>query len=300
MNITAMIYNRLNIKFLISLSLLISIGAPELFSQGIDIGSTGEVKRIYLGIVLSPAQTGIINSGSSVFADPQSIKKRSFFASLEAGCFISKYLGFASGLGYSSYMSDLSLNSYSDTLNATDSDNESYERRITGKNILENQKITMLNIPLLINFQYPFGAKFGVSLQTGVNFSIPVSKKFSSIGTFTYTGYYPTYKVLFSDVPYEGFQSNVENNVEDEDLKLKSLNPELTITGGAYFFATDKMQLSLGFFYNKLLSNLSGFETPDDFTLSFMPDELNSIMQGSSKVTAQAIGLKVGVRYFIR
>jgi hypothetical protein len=122
---------------------------------------------------------------------------------------------------------------------------------------------------------------------------------YSSTGTFTYSGYYPAYKVTIEDVPFEGFQSNV-NNADEGDLVLKSLYPDLIFSGGVYYLLKDKLHLSLGFYYDRILSDLSGYSETDEFVLSTKPDEINSLMGSGNKVTAKSIGIGFGVRYFIK
>jgi len=59
---------------------------------------------------------------------------------LDFGYFFSRVAGISVGAGYGSYSTELSLDSCSIKFQTTDSENESYEMRITGKSISENQK----------------------------------------------------------------------------------------------------------------------------------------------------------------
>jgi hypothetical protein len=262
---------------------------------------TGEISsnKIYLGIRISPVQTTITNHTGSSADQTSSTKNNTISGLLEAGYLLSKNFGFSTGIGYNSFLTDISLSSYSTTINTVDSENEAYIRNITGSNISENQKISMINIPLLANFLIPLSQSFGLSVQTGLGLSIPLMNNYSSTGTFTYSGYYPAYKVTIEDVPFEGFQSNV-NNADEGDLVLKSLYPDLIFSGGVYYLLKDKLHLSLGFYYDRILSDLSGYSETDEFVLSTKPDEINSLMGSGNKVTAKSIGIGFGVRYFIK
>lgn len=285
-------------RILIIVILLLALAKIPALSQGTDLESS-YMKKLYVGLSISPAQTSILNNGISDISQAKSTKRNAVFISIDGGYFFSKYFGLSSGIGYSSYLTDLALGTYNTTYTTTDTDQDIYERRISGAGIEEIQKIGMLSIPVMATLQIPFNPNFGLDIQTGLNFSVPVTKNYSSTGTFTYSGYYPVYKVLISDVPYEGFQSNVLNDTNG-DLELNTFNPEFIVTGGMYLLMKNKIQISLGLFYNKLLSNISGYSETDTFTLSEYPDKLNTLMGGSTKTTTQALGIRVGFRYYIK
>jgi hypothetical protein len=66
------------------------------------------------------------------------------------------------------------------------------------------------------------------------------------------------------------------------------------------FSINESIQLSLGAFFNRSLSNISAYEQDANFRLTTKAEELNSIMAGSSGASFQAFGLAVGVRYFLK
>lgn len=270
----------------------------SLFSQGIDIGSRNS-NRLFIGINLSPTKSAFDNVLYTQSITPETNPKKSSFFSLEAGYFMTRNLGISTGIGYKTFSIEYALASYNASVSAIDADNDPYERRISGKDILEKQDISMLCIPILLNFRIPFNQKAGFRLQSGLNISIPASKKFSSSGTFSYSGYYEKYKILITDVPFENFTSNITAD-SDGDLELSSMIPELNLSGGLYFRFQNKIELSAGFLYSKILSNISAYKSSNDFILSKNPDELFSLMNFSKKLTAQATGFSVGVRYYIK
>jgi hypothetical protein len=253
----------------------------------------------FIGFGGGPAQTNISNYLTAVLSGVDVNKKNSYSLSVDAGYFFSKYFGLSVGIGMSPFLTQLSLDSYSNSLDTVDSENESYERRISGQNIKENQKIYFLEIPLMLNFQYPFGKVIGFYVQGGVNLAIPVNKTYSSSGTYTYTGYYPAYNVLLKDLPYEGFKSNVETDISGE-LKIKTINPELVAAGGFYFRTEKKFQISVGFFYKKMLSDISDYSPVTSFQLSTHENQARSFMEGSEKATASSIGIIISMRYYLK
>jgi len=93
-------------------------------------------------------------------------------------------------------------------------------------------------------------------------------------------------------------KSNVKNNVSGK-LKIKSVIPEFVSSAGFQFFLHEKFQISLGMFYNRLLTDISGYSSPDAFRLSTQPGHVKSMMEGSNKVSASSMGIKVSFRYLL-
>jgi len=267
--------------------------------QGIDIGNTRSEGKAYLGFYIAPAQTSINNTIPMDIGKPQEVKKISFFGTLEAGYYFSSHIGISSGIGYGSYISELTLNSYSAVINTTDGDNDNYQRHIQGTDLSENQKIGFIHVPLLINLQWLIGQRSGLEIQSGVNFNIPISKKYSSQGIFSYTGFYPEYNITFANIPYENFSNDVKNEASD-NLLIKSFSPELAIAGNFFMMLQDNIRLSAGLIYNNIISNISGYQAAEDFVLSSKPSEMNSFMESSSNVTDSALGFRIGIRYYMK
>jgi len=253
----------------------------------------------FIGVSGGPAQTNISNDFTSVISGVDMTRKNSYCLSVDVGYFFSKYFGLSTGIGLSPYIAQLSLDPYSNSLDTIDSENESYERRISGNNINETQKIYFLEIPVILNFQCPFSKAIGFYLQGGINLAIHVGNNYSSSGTFSYSGYYPAYNVVLKDIPYEGFKSNVKNDVIGE-LKVKTLNPELIASGGFYFHNQKHFQISAGFFYKSLFSDISDYTPVESFQLSTHENQLRSLMEVSEKTTASSMGLLISLRYYIK
>jgi hypothetical protein len=256
-------------------------------------------KKWFIGVSGGPAQTNISFDGTSVISAAVAAKEVSYCLSVDAGYWFSKCFGFSTGIGLSPYLSQLSLDTYANSLDTIDSENENYERRISGNSISETQKIYFLEIPVSLIFQYPFSKSIGFYLQGGINLAIHVGNNYSSSGTFSYSGYYPAYNVVLEDIPYEGFKSNVKNDVSGE-LKVKTLNPELTTSGGLYFNNQKHFQISVGFFYKSFFSDISEYAAVETFQLSTHEDQLRSLMEGSQKTTASSMGILISLRYYLK
>jgi hypothetical protein len=270
----------------------------EVFSQGTNI-SRSEQSKLFVGISFVPSQSQILNEGTISGSKLLSGKMNSFSGSLDAGYFFSDYIGLSSGLGINSYKTQLNIDSYQNSFSATDSENESYTRRVSGNGIKEIQNISALSIPFYINFRLPLIKSIGFFLQSGLNMSIPLSKNYTSSGTFSYKGYYAIDNVLIENLPDYGFPSNVSGNT-DGKLTLKSLAFDFVASAGLSYFIQEKFQLALAASFDKSLSNISGYSSPDVFSLSTDPNQINSLMGGSTKATLSSVGLMISFRYYLR
>lgn len=270
----------------------------ELYSQEAD---SSNVYRpgLFVGVRLGPSQTHILNEGVLSDSDLLSEKQNSFGGLVEIGYFFSNNFGLSSGIGFESYKTELTLATYQNTFNTTDSENETYERRVSGTNIKEVQNIGFLNIPVYLNVRLPFSKAIGLFLQAGINMAFPVNKNYNSSGTFTYKGYYPAYNVLLENLPAYGFPSNI-NNVSGGDLEIKPVNFNAMAAAGLDFFVQKRMMVAVGAFYGRSLSNISAYGTPDKFQLSSDAGQANSMMGGSTKATVQSLGINFSIRYYLK
>lgn len=285
------------IKYIIISLLFIFFADAVTFSQETD-ESEPTIPKFYIGITAGQSFNQIVNNGILSISGLSSKNKNSLSGAVELGYFFSKNFGISTGLGYNSFSTELSLNSYTNKFNSTDSENETYERRVTGSDIREIQKISFLNVPFCINFQIPIGSKSGFFLQAGVNLSIPISKEYNSSGTFTFTGFYPAYNVLLQNLPDYGFPSN-STVISNGNLELKPTISDGLARAGFQLFIGKKIQIALGVTYYRSLSNISKYASPDKFQLSSDINQINSMMGGSSKTTTQSVGLSLSLRYYI-
>jgi hypothetical protein len=285
------------IKIFSCAAILFLLARATAYSQGTDIRS-GKQKHFFFGITLSPAKTNIALSGSPAISRVVTENKTSLFGSLEIGYSFSKIFGLSTGLKYSTWSNDMSLTSYSDTYKATDSELEQYDRRISGSNITETPKISFLSVPLSLDIHFPFSDRFGIYIQSGISYSIPMQKSYSSLGTFSYSGYYSAYNVLIENVTYEGFQSNYVNKVNG-NLKLKSSCMQLFASAGLQLNPGGSMQILLGGFYDKILSDISGNQSGSAFSLSTGPGQMKSFLLGSENTKVSAMGIILTIRFYL-
>ena len=279
-------------------SALLMIGSHfESFSQEAD--STVVKPGLFVGLSFGPSQSSISNEGILSIANLVSSSQNSFGGVAEIGYFFSKSIGVSSGIGYSLYKSQLELRTYQNKFNTTDSENEAYERQVSGTDIKETQMVGFLSLPVCLDIRLPLSKKMGFFFQTGINLAIPVTKKYSSSGTFTYKGYYPAYNVLLQNLPSYGFPNNV-NSVTNGSLEIKSMNVNALVSVGFDFLIQKNIQFGIAAFYSKSLLNISDYPSPDKFQLSSDSNQINSLMGGSNKASVQSIGVNIRLRYFLK
>ena len=287
----------ISISQILFLALLLTGSQYDGYSQEAD--STIVKPGLFVGLSFGPSQSTISNEGMLTVANLVSNSQNSFGGLLEIGYFFSKSIGISSGIGFSSYKSQIELATYQNKFNTIDSENEAYERQVSGTEIKEIQKVGFLTLPICLDIRLPLGKKMGFFLQPGIGFAIPVTKKYTSNGTFTYKGYYPAYNVLLQNLPAYGFPGNV-NSVTDGSLEIKSLHINALISAGFDFLIQKNIQFGIAAFYSKSLSNISDYASPDKFQLSSDANQINSLMGGSSKASVQSIGVNIRLRYFLK
>jgi hypothetical protein len=288
-------------KLFFLLVLLLTTLNITLFSQGTDSrgpSGGGKQKKFCMTVFVNPSRTGI-SSEVAGLSGLKSTKGGSLHGILDFDYFFAGAAGISFGIGYSGFSSQLSLDSWSDKYTTKDSENETYEMRITGKTIVEDQKIGYLSIPVCFSLRLPASGKFGVYLKTGIGFDIPLVKSYEGTGVFTYDGYYAAYPVLLQGVSAYGFYTNLSTDASG-DLQVKSFSLALIASGDIFLSLGESMQILLGFNYNRSLSDISSYETSTDFMVSSKANELNSFMAGSTGASVNALGLSIGLRFYLK
>ena len=265
------------------------------FAQGSDSISS---KGLFVGMNFGLSQSQIVNKGTLSVAAVNSGETMAFGGAAEVGYFFTGYIGLSTGIGFSSFKSKLTLDAYQNKLTAIDSENESYELRVTGTNIQEDQTISYLTVPICLNLRLPLKGGIGLFLQSGVNLAIPLTKEYTTNGAFTYKGYYSQYNVLLENLSTYGFPTSKATTVSGT-LGMKSFSVFAVATAGLDYFVSNKIQLALAGTWNRSLSDISAYAANPAYQLSPAVDKINSVMGGSSSTTLQSIGVTVKLRYYL-
>jgi hypothetical protein len=240
-------------------------------------------------LILAPSFSQIKNN----IKDVTSSGSTTFGFKAEFSHFFTKNFSLGIGFGLASYKSVLNLANYQIKFNANDADNETYERRISGTAIKEEQELMNLTIPVVFRFILPLGNKTSFFLQGGVEADIPIGKTYKGSGVFSYSGYYATYNYLISNMPEFEFPSNKQLN-KNGTLSVKSFSPIMAGGLGLIYNITDKIGLIIGASYQMSLSNLAT-EQLAEFKLTNNSDEYNSLIGSSTKTTIQSYGVQLGI-----
>jgi hypothetical protein len=288
-------YEIMNIKRLPVIILIIWFLQADCFSQGTDMGLERH-PGVFLGFSAGSLRSQIINTTNLVIT--QGDAQGTFAGSLDVGYYFSKYFGLKTGIGYTSFETDLTLQSYQNSSYQNDSENENYQLRVSASNLTESQTVNVMKIPLNIILNIPLSPVFSIFAEPGINIVIPVNNSFSSSGSFTYKGYYSSYNVLLENLPAHGFLTNTVIKTDDV-LELKNMWNEAVINAGIGLAIKRKFHITVGYCYARSISDISTYESPAGYQLSSSPGEVNSLMGGSEKVTTTAMGFNITLRYFL-
>lgn len=295
----SLIKNKMNsVKVMFGIALMIICYGNDLSAQGTDILSRNR-PGFFVSVGMGPSRSAIETTTSEVMSQLVSTKAKSSFGSIAAGYLFSRNIGLSAGVGYNSYSTRITTSSYSGTGHAIDDESEPYDLSISVINLEEVQKISSLNIPFNLILRLPLSKILGFYFEPGLNISIPVSKVFSSNGTFTFKGYYPAYNVTFENLPTHNFPSST-NLSDDGDLLIKSLWMSVSTSGGIDISIQRKIQVLAGISYFTSLSNIAAYASPEKFQLSTGYPEINSTMGSSSKTTLSSMGLNIRLRYLLK
>lgn len=288
---------KINNKYILIGSFLILSIYIDAYSQGTDL-SQGKKPGIYFSARIIPGKSLINIEGVNGISGLESTKEGSVSGSFSVGYILPSRLGFSAGIGYSKYKTVLTLDSYQNNYTARDSENESYEMRVSGSGINEKQEISFLNFPLYIYYGIPLGKKFEIYIEPGIILGIPLDKAYTSAGTFTTKGYYAAYNVLMEDMPAYGFANNKNTNTAGE-MEIKSMVLNAALSAGIEYMIREKIKVGAGIFYSRSLSNISEYASPGSFKLTSDQGQLNSMMGSADKVTITSFGANITLRYFI-
>lgn len=292
----------ISIRRLLIIVILIVCYQQKPYAQN-EYSKSENLQGLFVGLSFGPSQSKMIYEGIPSTLNLNAATKSGHFGTLELGYTFSNYFAISSGLGFISYRNRFSLDSYQNEFTTIDSENETYSMRVTGSDIKEEQKIDLLTIPFCVRLRLPLSDNIGMFVKTGINLSVPVNKKFTTSGTYTYKGYYPKYNVLLEDLPEIGFSSN-KSVTKESNLKLNSLYFTPTVSAGLDFYLKENIQIVVAASYNTTVlkeapSSVSSAESPANFKLSQDADHFNSLMGVSNKVTAQSIGIECTLRFYL-
>lgn len=194
----------------------------------------------------------------------------SYSAGVEINYFFSDKLSLRSGLYYSSYASDYSINNgdYSDEPNiGNDLNGDSYFKHIVATNYKQTYKLSTIDLPVQLQWISSKPRSLGFYVRGGVNLSIPIKAMSQKNGNLQYYGEYPdnpdVLKIL--TIPALGFYDIAGDG---SDTEFNSNNYSMSIMASA------GISIPIGYFLTinagpELMWGITDLYNQDKFTNIF-------------------------------
>lgn len=218
------------------------------------------------------------------------------------------------GLEITNYNSDATLNNFTDSYKATDTEGD-FTFNTSVANYEEEQRSVFLNIPVMGQFQTPIIDDHKFYIAAGGKIGIPVSSSYKTSGaSFETSGTYPGETI--TNVPGLGFYKFNGKKV-DEDLKLKTAFM-LSVETGMKWQLPSAMSLYTGIYFDYGLNDIRNSDKNQKFLTYQSPDQgvkaedfrLNSMLQSqytengqtrsmTDKAVPMALGVKVKLAFSV-
>lgn len=205
--------------------------------------------------------------------------------------FFSPNWGISTGVGVQSFGSTATLNLLT-KIPDTDIEGDAYELRTRYSGWKEEQRTTLIDIPVMGTYRYALTPKVGLTASAGAKFSIPAKSTYKATGgTITTTGYYSQWDVELSDIPEQGFRTFKER--PSGDITLRS-TVALLADAGATYQLTDAISLYGGIYASYGLNSMLKADSKDIY---LKDGTYNGFFESSQmdKVRPLTVGLKLGV-----
>ncbi len=293
-----------NMKMSVKAALMTALSVFTVISgiQNISAQSPDTVSLKRAGVFLEAGSgfflSNIIETENSMVPDLTYASGSSFQFYLGVGYFFSRHFGIIASVEYLSFKNEFSLENYQDELDAVDTEDEAYTLKVTGTKIKENQDFTFVSLPMALNMSLPIGKSLSFYIQAETRFTIPLKGDYTNNGVYTYKGYYPSYNVLFEDLPAYGFPENLVTDVRGE-LELKPLIISIGGSAGFDVSINNKFQLGVGAFICRSLSDITDYSGSSEFHLSEEVNSVNSLLDASNDTRFNNMGIKLHLRYYL-
>lgn len=163
-----------------------------------------------------------------------------------------KNFGIGLGAEYQGYNAMASSDSISGAYTTTDYEMESFEFRYTAENLVEEQQVGYINIPVLLHYE---NKRYGFYIKAGAKIGIPVTSKYSTRYNLHTSGYYNQYNVELFDPEFMGFGSYRSLKGSGNNLKFNT-NIIGTFEFGAKLPLSNKHNLYGGLFIDYGINNI--------------------------------------------
>lgn len=109
------------------------------------------------------------------------------------------------GIGYSVSNYRLRVDNYFYSFLTTDQENDAVYRNVAGTSLEESVKSELVDVPIRFRYERKLNRVFSMYGNIGLNLTYQLRSAYNGSGVFTYTGYYPKYNLLMSNVETYGY-----------------------------------------------------------------------------------------------
>jgi hypothetical protein len=236
---------------------------------------------------------------SNILADTLSQKSGFGFSASGTIGFCGKYIGFETGIGYSQLSNKLILDKARFTQNnVVDSEGETYQSIVDATNVTETQTLGSISVPLTLKLLLPLKEnKISLFMDVGTVLYFPIVRQYTSNGTYTYSGYYPSLWARLSDLPDYGFPTNYSFK-STSTFETKSLFVSFKTNIGVRLHLTDKSSIKAGGTIIRSIGSLTKSNNNPE-SLSSKPNVYSSLMNRNNPASVFSYGLHLGYCFTI-
>jgi hypothetical protein len=219
--------------------------------------------------------------------------------------YINDNFGIATGLGVALYGAKTTSDAFSDQYDIQDNnDNLRFTYSIAG-GYEENQRATLLTIPVMLQYRAPFGYYSSMSFYAagGVKLGLPMSAKATIMSNNTTSGYYSYENLTYENLPQHGFVNEMEGDMIKSDIDL-GLATILALEAGLHFSLGETTGLYTGLFLDYGVNNIQ--KSKDKHVIEYQPAnssqfKYNSILNSGmvDKINLMSVGIKVKIAFGI-
>lgn len=210
----------------------------------------------------------------------------------------------ASGMDFMQFNSTANLLNFNDFYNTTDIEGENFNFRIVSEKFSEQQKVKMINIPLLLKYQAPSPfANTVFFAAAGLQLGIPVYSKFkTTVHDLETTGYYTQWDALLESPRFMGFGNWGTLQGISQNLDISN-NFSLLLETGLKMPVNEKQSLSCGLYADLGLNQLNKMNDSTSALIEYNATDptnftYNSIFTSSPHSKGKPFGDQLKTRSF--
>lgn len=196
------------------------------------------------------------------------------------------------GVDYQSFTSTAVLKQLKDSYGSIDSENEEFEFRYTAKQFREEQRASLITVPLTVQYETSGEARFYIA--GGMEIGLPITAKYKSKASSLKTsGYYEQYDGELFGPKFAGFGDFGEVTSPERDLDLK-MTYILTLETGVKQLLENGSSAYIGIYFNYGLNDMyDGKISADTPVIAYDKNVPSSFGYSSLFETKDASDLKV-------